>query len=396
MRVLIAHNRYMSRSPSGENQAVADDIDLLRSAGVAVDAYLPSSDRLQAKWGRVGLAAGAIHNSQGLRYLEQYVSQTRPDIVHVHNLFPGISPAFISSCRKFGLPIVQTFHNYRLRCMSGDHHLHGQECFRCKVGNPVPGVLNGCYRGSRAQSLVMAGAISSHQVAVKRHVNQVVCLTNYMASWAAACGIPTARISVRPTWAPDPGAPQAPPNGSRVLLFAGRLDRLKGTDSLLAAWNLLIPGLEPDMRLMIAGAGPMEDEVASFAAGHAAVDFVGRLSQADMGAAYQRATAVVVPSHWLEGFPRVIAEAFSYGRPVVVSRNLNLASIVDEHVGWLADDNPESLAAALIAALREASNKTEAVRSRYLAEMAPSESAAKLLEIYGRAAEDLRRRPSTH
>ena len=39
-----------------------------------------------------------------------------PDVVHVHNFFPLITPSIHDACREAGVPVVQTLHNYRTIC----------------------------------------------------------------------------------------------------------------------------------------------------------------------------------------------------------------------------------------------------------------------------------------
>lgn len=46
LRVLVAHNRYRSALPSGENAVVGQEIARLRAAGVRVDTLMPSSDAM--------------------------------------------------------------------------------------------------------------------------------------------------------------------------------------------------------------------------------------------------------------------------------------------------------------------------------------------------------------
>ena len=47
--------------------------------------------------------------------LRQVVAAHRPDVVHTHNL-PGISTGIWEVCRRLGLPVVHTLHDYQLLC----------------------------------------------------------------------------------------------------------------------------------------------------------------------------------------------------------------------------------------------------------------------------------------
>ena len=51
--------------------------------------------------------------------MREALRRERPDIVNVHNLYPFISPAALFECKKAGVPIVMTIHNFRLICPTG-------------------------------------------------------------------------------------------------------------------------------------------------------------------------------------------------------------------------------------------------------------------------------------
>ena len=144
MRVLIGHNLYRSAAPSGENAAVADEIELLRSAGVAVDALLPSSDDIPTlrPGDRLGVAIGPVANPRGLRDLTAAIRRFQPDVLHLHNVYPQLSPWAVRRAHALGVPVVQTVHNYRHSCVSGFRFRDGRPCDSC-VGRllPVPAVV---------------------------------------------------------------------------------------------------------------------------------------------------------------------------------------------------------------------------------------------------------------
>ena len=43
----------------------------------------------------------------------------RPDVVHVHNLFPLLTGSVPAAARRRGIPVVWTVHNRRVRCVGG-------------------------------------------------------------------------------------------------------------------------------------------------------------------------------------------------------------------------------------------------------------------------------------
>jgi len=131
MRVLVAHNRYRSAVPSGENAAVDAEIGVLRAAGIEVRAYLPSSDGIAdlPPVRRVGVATGPVVNPWAVRDLARLIGEFRPDVLHVHNVFPLVSPWAVRTARARGVPVVQTVHNYRHSCVSGFRYRSGAPCW---------------------------------------------------------------------------------------------------------------------------------------------------------------------------------------------------------------------------------------------------------------------------
>ena len=63
---------------------------------------------------KAALPAQTLCNAQTRRDLARQLRRDRPDVVHVHNTFPLISPSVLHACRDAGVPVVVTFHNYKL------------------------------------------------------------------------------------------------------------------------------------------------------------------------------------------------------------------------------------------------------------------------------------------
>ena len=157
MKILVVHNRYRSDSPSGENEAVDGQVTTLREAGVEVETYQRSSDEI-AEFGavhRVGLALRPFRSPSDAKALHRLIEAWHPDIVHVHNVYPLLSPGVLEVATEAGVPIVHTVHNYRSWCPAGTCFRDGAICQDC-VGRSVawPCVVHGCYRGCACRAPV--------------------------------------------------------------------------------------------------------------------------------------------------------------------------------------------------------------------------------------------------
>src|SRR5262249_52092040 len=148
----------------------------------------------------------------------------------------------------------------------------------------------GCYRGSRAQSTVMAAAITAHR-GTWRRVDRMLALTPDMAAYIRSLGVPDERVVIRPNSVPDPGVHTVEGDG---FLYAGRLSPEKGVQLLLDAWCRHPEGTLGPLR--IAGEGPAKDLVVSRAASRSDIEYLGRLDHPGVVAAMRRCAVVVVAS----------------------------------------------------------------------------------------------------
>ena len=384
MRVLVAHNLYRSSSPSGENQLVRAETALLRDAGVEVIEFLRDSDDIPAGVrGALTAGPGPIHSPAGVRRFTRLVDEHRPDVVHLHNVFPLISPSVIRVAGRRRVPVVQTVHNYRHGCVNGLHLRDGHACTDC-LGTrlQLPGLLHGCYRGSRIQTAPMTISQVAHRGTWRDGVARYIALTPFMRDKLVATGIPVEHISVRPTWVPDPGATTPP---GRDVLFVGRLDEPKGVDRLLDAWTA--GGRLSGRRLRVVGDGPLGPLVEGAAARDTTVERTGLLSPDGVSAAMAEAAFVVVPSRFFEGYPLVVAEAFARGRPVLTVTGGSVGTIVDETTGWVVEPTPSSLAEAMRTITDDdARARGGAARRRYEEQSTPERGLDSVLAVYAEVA----------
>lgn len=381
LRVLVAHNQYDSRLPSGENRVVEDDIAVLRTAGVDVQSYLRSSDEIAGLPLRqkVLLPLRVTWSAEATRDVRRLIGHHRPHVLHLHNPYPLLSPAVVRVAASAGVPVVQTVHNYRLRCMAGTLFRDGAPCTQCLgAAGPLPGALHGCYRGSRSQSVAMAGSLALHR-GTWRQVSRFLSLTPFMTRALVGMGVPGDLITERPTAVPDPGSSTPPGEG---YVFAGRLDEDKGVGNLLSAWQMA--GLGGGGRsLTIVGDGPLRPQIESIADTDPSICYVGSMNSAGVAAAMRKAAVVVVPSTCNEGLPRVVVEALALGRPVIASDVGGLRDSLTEAVAWLAPMNVEGLAGALRRADVEGPHaRGSAGRHLYQERFSPEVSLSVLLQVY--------------
>lgn len=373
-RVLVLHNAYQQRG--GEDTVVAAEMALLSGHGHAVRLFSRHNDEL-ASMGKLTAARETLWSSRTVAMLEAEIAAFKPDVIHVHNTFPLISPAAYWAAARLKVPVVQTLHNFRLLCLNALFMREGKVCEDCIGHVPWAGVARSCYRGSRAASATLAGMLALHR-GLGTFRDKVACyiaLNAFCRDKFIAGGLPAERIQVKPNFVDFAAPPPAPRAG---LLFVGRLSVEKGVNTLAEAMALLT-----NARLRVAGDGPE----AGLLAGVAGVERLGSLPSGQVRQEMSHASAVVVPSIWYETFGLVVIEAFACGTPVIVSRIGALAALVrDGETGLLFEPgNPRDLADKIAWALAhpaEMSAMGQRARTQYEAEFSAEVNYRRLMEIY--------------
>jgi glycosyltransferase involved in cell wall biosynthesis len=378
MKVVVAHNRYSSAQPSGENTMVDAEIEQLRGAGVEVLPFLRSSDDIGTlpTAQRVLLPVSPIVSPGAVSALKKLIRDERPDLLHLHNPYPLISPWIVRTAQAHGLPVVQTVHNYRQVCVNGLYFRDGHICQDCRGrAFPLPAVVHSCYRGSTAQSVIMATTLTVHRRTWRR-VDRYVALTDAIAAHLRDFGIPDARIVVKPNALADPGPP--PPLGEGFL-FAGRLSPEKGLRLLVEAWSRHPEGSLGTLR--IAGDGPLRPVAEAAAEARSDVVFLGPQSQEGVRAARRDSAVLLATSTWHDVLPTVILEALADGRPVLGTALGGIPYLVGD-AGWTVPASVDALAAALPVAAAGAADLAPLARKRYESTFTPELVTQRLLDLY--------------
>jgi glycosyltransferase involved in cell wall biosynthesis len=322
MIILSVHNFY--QQPGGEDEVFRQEAQLLERNGHQVIRCQAHNDEVTGK-GSFELLAKTIYNMDAYKRVRSFIQKTRPDVMHVHNTFPLLSPAVYYAAGEESIPVVQTLHNYRLLCPPGILYRDDRVCEQC-IGksSPWPAVQHGCYRGSKAASAAAAGMLTIHRLlkTYSKAVTKYIALSDFAASKFIGAGIPKDKIIVKPNFVePDPGRG----SGSKEhCIFVGRLQPEKGISTLLDAWTRYSPPFD----LEIAGDGELAPEVAAAAQRNARIHWHGRLQKAQLQDRMKNAAALIVPSTWYEPFGMVVVEAFAMGLPVIASNIGALTSMV--------------------------------------------------------------------
>ena len=325
MKVLIVHNEYGAYS--GEEAAVDALRSVLTERGHEAFLYTRGSREIESmRLGKTRAFLCGIYNPVSRRAMRGAIAEHRPDVIHIHNLFPFISPSILPECRKAGVPVVMTVHNYRLICPSGLHLRNGEACTECRGGREYRCVFRNCESDFfKSLGYALRGLAARLLGLYRRNVSVYVALTNFQKDRLTREGYPSDRIMVIPNIhrPAGEGAQEMEQGPGMCVGYVGRVSREKGVHVLLKAAGAL-----PDIPFMVAGRrGRMPELVRSAPAN---VEFLGHLDRDALRAFYRKIRILAAPSICWEAFPLSLPEAMHQGVPVVCSRIGGLPEIVSD------------------------------------------------------------------
>lgn len=279
--------QLLSRCGGGLPAAVLPVADRLRDIAVVVTADPPeaahTADVIPVR------SRGPITSSTRI------LCETGVRLVHTHGLWSGLSASALAWRRRTGGATIVSPHG-----MLDSWAL-----------------ANGRLKKALALRLVERAHMNGSAI--------VHALNLPEAEAIRAAGI-TAPIAIVPNGV-DPAPSIAPPPPAWIdrptLLFLGRLHEKKGITVLIDAWSQASKGL-PGWQLAVAGWDDGPNEFREHAARSGApIVFPGPLFGEEKTAAYAHCAAFVLPSY-SEGLPMTVLEAWSHGKPVLMTDACNL------------------------------------------------------------------------
>ncbi|MGC8493808.1 MAG: glycosyltransferase [Syntrophobacteraceae bacterium] len=162
-------------------------------------------------------------------------------------------------------------------------------------------------------------------------------------------------VCIIPNGIDVPEQAPTPSEGTRKLLFLGRIHPIKGVDTLLRAWaavshkfkewELLIAGPEVGLKGYLDKMRALAQELKLERA-----RFCGALYGQDKLAAYRDAELFVLPS-LSENFGNAVAESLAAGTPAIVSKGAPWGGLEEHHAGWWIEVGLDPLVGCLEDAL---------------------------------------------
>lgn len=331
--VLIVHNYY--RIPGGEDIVVANEKKLLEENGHKVVLYSRNNDEVkEAKLGqKLKLALMALFNCRTYRDVCKIIERDKIDVIQVHNTVALISPAVYLAGINRGIPVVQTVHNFRLICPNGVCYIKGHVCERCIEHGLKASLLHNCYRNSKLQTFVCALSIKIQRMLQTYRALYYICLTDFNKSKLLTVKqILEDNIYIKPNFTTMDNLEIIPyEDRKKQVVYAGRVEHIKGIEVLLQAWMKLG---EKAPRLIICGSGELDDWCREYIENNelSNVELRGQVPNDEVKKLIGESMAMIHPTQLYEGFPMTIAEAYTLGTPIIASDIGNVGNLVVEGV----------------------------------------------------------------
>jgi glycosyltransferase involved in cell wall biosynthesis len=327
IKVLFIHNFY--QQPGGEDKVVASEMELLKSKGIEVNLFSAHNNTInnQNVFGKIKIALETIWSYTYYKKIKKYLTINKPDVVHVHNFFPLISPSVYYACSALNIPVVQTLHNYRIICPSATLLLNNQICEISLKGSMLNSIRYGLYHNSKLHTVPVASMISINRLlgTWNDKVSRYIALTNFAKGKFIEGGISSNKITVKPNFIKKKNIEKGLED-KKFILYVGRISIEKGLHILLKAWKNVKN--KQNYKLIIIGDGP---EKARLEKEYELSDiiFMGKQNENIVLEYMRSAKYLIVPSIWYEGFPMSIVESYSMGTPVICTNIGSLQEVVD-------------------------------------------------------------------
>ena len=161
MKILQVHNRYLQLG--GEDQVVAAEKELLLEKGHDVRLFGANNNGINGVLSRVKVAWNASFDENVRRQMVVSMRQWRPDVVHVHNFFPLLTPAVFYACHDLNIPVVMTLHNFRLICPGAFLFRNRRICDECVNYGLWRAVIHRCYKSSFLGTYTVVRMLNYHR-----------------------------------------------------------------------------------------------------------------------------------------------------------------------------------------------------------------------------------------
>lgn len=271
-----------------------------------------------------------IYSFQSKTKIEKLINEYKPDIAHLHMIDHQISPSILHTLKKYGIPIIQTVHQYKLVCPNYKLYIPTKNkiCEKCISGNIFHPIIERCHKDSIwASALLTLEAFVHKTLKLYNDIAVFHAPSDFMATKLIKGGLSKKKV-VKLFYAINLDDFPFSAEYSDYFIYIGRLSKEKGILTLLKSMRKILKS-----KLLIIGDGPQRLELARFVSTNKLtnVQFLGNKSKNELRSLVSHAKFSVVPSEWYDNSPLVIYESFSMGKPVIGADIGGISELIDHH-----------------------------------------------------------------
>ena len=313
MKILQLHNKYLYYG--GEDSVVKEEASLLKEEGHQVtQLFRDNKKEIISLSDKLKTLLNITYSKNSINLINQNLEKIeRPDIVHIHNVFPLWTYSILEALNKKNIPIVMTLHNYRL--VWDKLNLFDKKIF-----------LYGGYKNSAIKTFFIS-RLMNRKKNLLNYIDKFIALTEFAKHEYIKAGIPQEKLVIKPNFLSKKKIEIKKIEEKNGAIFASRISKEKGIHTLINAWENI------QLKIKIFGDGPLLD---SLKKENSNIKFYGNLSRDLISNEINKAKFLIFPSEWFECMPMTILEAFREGTLVLASNIGSIKSIIkDKHNGVL-------------------------------------------------------------
>ena len=306
MKILQIHNKYIYSG--GEDSVVEEEAKLLISKGHEVMQLLRDNSEIKSLSEKIKTFVDLPYSNNSKQILIDKLKKIeKPDIAHIHNLFPLWTYSILEVLKEKKIPVIMTLHNYRL--------------IWSKIGLFDNDAKNfGYFKDSRLKTFLISRWLDKNKRLLD-NVNKFIVLTDFIKEKFDNLGIDKSKLIVKPNFIKKKNNIFKEISIKSDAIFCSRISRDKGIFTLLKAWKNI------DLKLNIYGDGPQLEKITKKNTNNKFI-FHGQISRDILMKKIRYSKFLIFPSEWFECLPMTIIEAFRENTLVLASDIGSIKSII--------------------------------------------------------------------
>jgi glycosyltransferase involved in cell wall biosynthesis len=210
MKVVVANNYYYLRG--GCERVMFNDIQAMSAHGIDIvpfsaadpenvptpysSYFVPGADiRATSQLRRIEAAADAIHCGRTAAAFDKLLTETKPDVIHCHNIYGRLSTSILAVAKRRNIPTVLTVHDYKVVCPAYVALKKGKPCSDCIDGHYYRCAVNRCHKGQLGASVIYS--IEAYWARLTGNygaVSAFLCPSHFIAGLIRQSGIEEERV----------------------------------------------------------------------------------------------------------------------------------------------------------------------------------------------------------